>query len=136
MNVSQFYTALLFLFALVIQALVYLSVRTKDEDKIIREKNRMFSYIPFISLSVMSGLVLLVGSIADVINFRLAWIVKELNGKYEINFEPMIVSNEYYVLLDFLFILFIFYAMLKFSRRFKYRKYPHHQEGFLQILLE
>ena len=130
MNVSQFYSALLFLFAIVLEALVHLTLKTQNEDKTIREKNKMFTHVPFISLSAMSGLVLLASSITDIINFRLAWIVKELNGKYEISFEPMIVTNEYYVLLDFLFILLIFYAMLKFSRSFKYRKYPYHQEGF------
>lgn len=132
MDIPTFYSALLFVLAVILELCVLLTdiFKTQDKDKEIRDKNRKFSSIPFICLAAMSGIVWLMSSIADIVNFRVAWIVNELNGKYEINFKPMIVSNEYHALFDTLFILFIFYAMVIYLRRVNYRRYPGHEEGF------
>jgi hypothetical protein len=132
MDVSQFYSASLLLLGLLLELLIYLSSKVQEEDKTIKEKNKMFSHIPSFSLFAMSGLILLINSFINIINFRLVWIVSMSNfgESYIINFTSMVISSEFYIFIDLLFILLIFYMMFRFQTRFKYKKFPYNQDGF------
>jgi lysylphosphatidylglycerol synthetase-like protein (DUF2156 family) len=132
MDVSTFYSALLFVFAVLLEFILILHNfhGTKENGGTIEYKNMKFSIIPFMSLATMCAIIWLVGSFSNIINFRLAWIVNEIDSTYELSFKPMIISNQLYVLIDAIFIIFIFYAMLKYSRRVRYRKYQGDEEGY------
>ena len=78
----------------------------------------------------MGSLVWLVSTILNIVNFRLAWIVNEVNGKYDMTFQFQAINSNWYVIADTLFILFILYAMIKYLKRVNYRKYPGTKEGF------
>ena len=131
-EVSTFYSALLLALAVFLELFVRISdmFKAQDTDKEISEKNKKFSSIPFVCLMAMGAIVLLISTIFNIVNFRLAWIVNEINGKYELSFQFLEISNQWYVMADTLFILFVFYAMIKYIKQVKYRKYQYTQEGF------
>jgi hypothetical protein len=131
-NVSIFYSALLLVLAALLELLVILTnmFKNQDNDKEIRDKNLKFSQIPIACLMAMGALVGFVSSIIDIVNFRLAWMVNEVNGTYEITFQFQAISSQLYVIVDTLFILYIFYTMTKYLKQVTYRKYPGVQEGF------
>ena len=74
MDVSTFYGALLFVFAVLLELILILNNLhgTKENGRTLESKNMKFSIIPFMSLTIMSGIIWLVSSFSNIINFRIA----------------------------------------------------------------
>jgi len=130
-DVVYIYGTFLLLLALVYEIYIHHSHKNENVDSKIKEKNKFFAPIPLYSLGLMGFLVLLIGYIVNIANFRVAWIINEANGKHEMIFNTANTSNELFFLLDIIFIFFIFCVMIKYYQSVNYRAYTGYEEGFI-----
>ena len=115
---ASFYGTLLLLLGLIlafinqIEFIIYPS--SKVQKGIPKDKRNAFSWFTFFSLTIMGTAVLFINTFADIINYRTVWIPIRDNSHIVYQWTFMNFSNCYTFLIDFIFILIVFFVMLFF----------------------